>query len=512
MLDIKIQLNHNYGYKWYSLNGIYVKGYIFSEDNHLYDNANLIEYFKDVSNENEFKIKLKKANGLFTVIIQKDRFLMVAVDGTRTFPLFYTKENNQLLISDDTYFLKKYINASIDDLSVDEFLAARFVTGKYTLLKNIYQVQAAEYLTYENNQLKSIVYSNYTTSSVTNKNFNRLKEDFFVASDNAIERLIKMANGKQLVIPLSGGYDSRLIVSLLKKYKYENVLCFTYGKKDSFEVDISEKVATKLHFKWLFIEYNEKTINKKYVNSKEFQEYYRFFANHTSVLLTQEYFAVKYLFDNDLIDKNAIFVPGHTSADNTIGDSKFDTTQTIVIKDILLKHYNLKHIYNIDEMKIRIKKLLSSNGYSYSKHEDWELKEKESKFIINANKTYEFFGYKHYMPLFDHELILFFKHLPLELKVRRYFYEKVLLEDYFTEFNIDFRKSKDKKYKILLRKIFPSKLKQIIKKQLSGEPVDFNNFNLLNIPIQNEVESKYEFYEIDSLLANWYILKIRNEV
>ena len=48
---------------------------------------------------------------------------------------------------------------------------------------------------------------------------------------------------------------------MLKKYNYKNVVCYTYGRKDSFEIENSQKTAKTLNFEWHFIEYKDDLIS-----------------------------------------------------------------------------------------------------------------------------------------------------------------------------------------------------------------------------------------------------------
>ena len=61
-MNIKISLKNDRGYKWFTNDKIYVKGYLFDERNSLYRNENLLNYFLDVNSEDKFIDKLK-ANG-----------------------------------------------------------------------------------------------------------------------------------------------------------------------------------------------------------------------------------------------------------------------------------------------------------------------------------------------------------------------------------------------------------------------------------------------------------------
>lgn len=506
---LNLQLNYNYGYKWYSSNKVYVKGYLFDKNNNLLEKDSLINYFTNINNEEEFIQKLINTNGIFSVIIQMKDLILFAVDKTRTFPLFYIENNNKLYVSDDTYNLKNLNNVQIDNISIDEYISTGYVTGRDTLLKNIYQVQSGEYISYKKNNLNRNFYFDYITKEIINKDFNTLKNNFLNVLDNTIKRLIKFADGKQIVIPLSGGYDSRLIVALLKKHNYQNVFCFTYGNKDSFEVNISKKVAKELGYDWYFVEYNKKTIPYNYPNSENFQDYYKFASNHVSIFLTQDYFAVKYLYENNLIKNNSVFAPGHTEI--FFGDNQL-VKKDVIVKSIIERYYRLskrKEFYNklnyLNEVNVP-KKLY------YSVYNNFNLKEKQSKFTVNANRIYEFFGYKHSIPLGDSEIIEFFRVLPPAYKLNFKFYNKVILEEIFDNMNIGFRKQKERTWKRNIKNIIKKNLPIFLKRKLIHTQYnDFNNFYLMHTPIQLEVNNKYSIVELNLLLAEWYCLKVKNE-
>ena len=107
-------------------------------------------------------------------------------------------------------------------------------------------------------------FSSYDYFSHIYKKVGRTKEEIFKLSQERLEAgfqrmLGSLKKNQPLLIPLSGGYDSRLIACLCKKSGLENVTCFTYGREDSFEVAISKKVASALGYKCIL-----SNIRKKY--------------------------------------------------------------------------------------------------------------------------------------------------------------------------------------------------------------------------------------------------------
>ena len=519
MKNLQINLNYNYGYRWYSNNNVKAKGYIFDKKNFLYEKENLLNYFININTEEEFRNAISNANGIFSVIIQKDKKIMFSVDKTRTFPLLYIDNENDLIISDDSYFLRENYKNDLDNVNSDEFLSIGFVMGKETLLQNIFQVQAGEFLISDGNRLKKEFYFDYLTKKTFIKSFDELKSKFLDILRDSIQRIIKLANGRQIVLPLSGGYDSRIIASLLKQANYQNVTCFTYGKKSSSEVVTSQKVANELGFKWFFVEYNEQTVNQDFPQSNEFKEYYKFASNHVSVFGTQDYFAVKYLHDNKIINDNAIFVPGHSG--DFLGGSHLDKAEIANrdnIIDVIYQKQNLlnKKIFkNKKVLKEKISSLIEieniKEDFFYSIDENFNLKERQSKFIINSLRIYEYFGYQHAIPLWDSKLISFFRALPLEYKLNSNFYEKIIFEDIFDHMNINYRKNKkmnDKtkdKIKNIIRKFLPNFLENIIMKYKFP---DINRSSLRSIPLLKEINENTPFRLNNLVAAKWYISKL----
>ena len=520
MKNLQVNLNYNYGYKWYSNNNIKVKGYIYDEKNVIYKNENLLNYFENISTEEEFRNAISNANGIFSVIIQKDNNLMIAVDKNRFFPLFYMIKDNDFIISDDSYYLRENYKNNLNEINSDEFLSLGYVLGKETLLQNIFQIQSGEYLIFNDNKLKKEFYFNYLTKKISTKSFDELKSEFLNILRDTIQRLIKFANGRQIIVPLSGGYDSRLVASLLKQANYENILCFTYGRKSSPEVITSQKVANELGFNWYFVEYNKQTIDQDFPQCNEFQKYYKFASNHVSIFVTQDYFAVKYLHDNKIINDDAIFVTGH-SGDYLAGSffNKSEIANRNNVIDVIYQKQNLlnkKTFNNKKDIKEKISSLIEGENvkgeFFYSIDENFNLKERVSKFTVNAHRIYEYFGYQHAIPLWDNELTEFFRVLPLKYKLNSDFYVKIIFEDIFDYMNINFRKKKkmnDKtkdKIKNVIRKFLPSFLEDIIMKHKNP---DINRATLGAIPLLKDINENIPLRHSNLIIAKWYISKIK---
>ena len=252
---------------------------------------------------------------------------------------------------------------------------------------------------------------------------------------------------------------------MLKKHNYKNVICFTYGRKDSFEIENSKKTAKVLGFKWHFIEYNAKLI-KGYLKTETFKNYAHFAGKYSSMPYLQEYFAVKYLKENNLIDEKAVFIPGF--AGDFLGGSQFikvipkNLKSMEIVNLIFKKKYKLRQFSSSKQKEIKeeIKKTLLTFDADFTKKipptvfEDFDLKEKIAKYIFNSASIYTFFGYQHRFPFWDKELLEFFKKIPQEQKQLKVLFDDVLINHYFKPFNVYFEKElvPDKK-KLTIQKI-----------------------------------------------------------
>lgn len=528
---MKTFLIHNKGYTWKEENGIFVKGYVIDGDNIIEGNE-LVKYFGKV-NDDDFIGKVRQINGLFSVIIKKENKIFLYSDKSRFFPIFYFKTSDEIFISDEPFKFLKYIkNPSIDKLASYSFLGSGFVIGNKTLIKDIYQVQAGEYLIFENNILiKSGNAFSYQTNpeSLNKKGYKELKEDCYVKIEESFNRLIKYLNGRTAVIPLSGGFDSRLIATALKKRGYNNVVCFTYGKKDNPEVKISQKVAKNLGYKWHFIEYTPEIIDG-FMHSEVFLDYYKYASRMVSMFYMQEYFATKYLSENLLLDKTAIFLPGHSG--DLLGGSQLlkiipeKIPLAKIAPDIFNKKFNL-NVLNADRRRSLIKlineQLTGSRlGESkpYSLYEEWDIKEKIAKFNINSSQVFSFFGYKVFFPFWDSELVNFFKDLPYEYKKYKRLYDEVLTERYFIPMNVSFSDETNPSAYSIRKQIIKDKIKEIfphsINLMFSNIPDEFNYKLITSYLVDDalnkgkKINTKVKYY--NSVIVQWYLYKLENVI
>uniref|UniRef100_A0A7C5YRF0 asparagine synthase (glutamine-hydrolyzing) n=1 Tax=candidate division CPR3 bacterium TaxID=2268181 RepID=A0A7C5YRF0_UNCC3 len=454
------EVKNNAGFKWYENRNVLAKGFLFDEEGNFYKNDKISSFFKDVVSIEGFKHKLQVANGSFAVIVKNEGQIFAAVDTLRSMPLFYIRQNGTLFVSDDGWLLARKVNLSeVDEISFNEFLLSGYTIGNHTLLNNLRQIQAGQYLYYndETQELKIDFYYKHLHGNY----FDLDKEEYFEKLDsiykNVFSRLIKSVRERTIAIPLSGGYDSRSIAAMLKKFGYENVICFTYGRPESFEVHTSERVAKEFGYKWYFVNYADKDDWYKLIGDEK----YLFFASNASSLPhVQEYIALYVLKSKSLVPEDAVFVPGFSG--DLLGGS-YVPNEIITGQEYLLfekgvedyifsKYLNLDNnisVEHIAKIKERIsKELLEFGVHNVNNALDFDsiveaffTNHKVAKFVVNAVRLYEYFGYDWRMPLWDKELYEFYYRIPLEYRiVGKNLYNDYLLERLFAPLGVGFRK------------------------------------------------------------------------
>lgn len=455
-MDMEIRLlNKNFPWKQIESAGICYsfKGDIFYE-NRLLSTEEVINVlsslFNNVEPNNQDLMKFPgNLNGNFAIIIDTPIKSICIVDRVRSIPLFYSKCNNCIIISDDCYYIKDKINSKFSEVSALEFLLAGYVTGRETLIDGINQIQGGEILIYNKNDdlFEVSCYHRYLYQDYLDLS----DEELLIALDavfiNVFKRLIESTvnKGKQIVVPLSGGLDSRIIVTFLKRLGIENVICFSYGRKDSIEVKISRQVARALGYEWHFIEYTNEKLYKKF-HSTETKDYDRYASNLVSLPHRQDFLAIKELKDNGDIPENSVVIPGHSGCMISGGSIpiKYKNAQDynfeLVINDNLENHYMLwnwdnnekiKHIFQ-EKIKNCIGPIdIHDNESCANAIEIFNFKERQIKFIINSVRVYEFLGYDWKIPLWDLELIEFFSKIPIKNKIGKQLYKKYAREKLF---------------------------------------------------------------------------------
>ena len=412
------------GFDWLSVENIIFKGIILYKGQSYNSNDRNSGLKFEILND--ILKNIEKISGNFIIIKRNRENILVYTDVVRSFPLYYSEIDNKVIIADaiNSILLRKEIQLS--EWPQKEFFLTGFVTGKGTMVEDVFSVPASSVCTFgENpNDIMCHEYHTYAYNHESDIDVVEVKRQY----EKVFNDVRDVVKGRTVVVPLSGGYDSRLIIEQLYKLAIKDVICFTYGIPGNKEAVISKEVADFYGYPWIFIEYN-----KEKWQDDSIQKYIEETFDYVSLPHIQDFIAVKELKNRGLIPQNSIFIPGHSGdfiAGSHLHKRLIDCQQEDAFKfEILWKHYKLNPTFRIqttlthvlDHEKIEDKSLSYPNRY-----EKWGLRERQSKFIVNSARVYEYFDFEWYMPLWDMRLVNFWLSVPVGEKINRTLYFKYI--------------------------------------------------------------------------------------
>lgn len=308
-MNMDIFLQNAGEWQWKNIEGNYVKGFAFI-CNTYYEEEKLCSIVSEAIDNDTIKELLLKLNGNFSIVIKKAEVYYLIADKIRSFPLFYAKINDSWLITDQTAIItEKILEICINESAVAEFLSQGYLSGSKTLIKNCFIVTPGSFVNI--NQEANIEYYHSFIVPKRQRTAKQIGKEAAEIIRATFKRMLSTVRDKTLLIPLSGGYDSRLILCLCKEYNLSNVICYTYGRKDSFEVMISQKVAERLNYPWYFVEYTFDKITQM-LRDERYIKYIRFAGNFNTRAHAQDYIAISELLSKGIIDKDTVVIPGHS--------------------------------------------------------------------------------------------------------------------------------------------------------------------------------------------------------
>lgn len=433
---MKFFLRDNNAYSWYEQDGNFFKGYFIVGDI-LYRESAAVDYLRGLLKSSKpFFHELHYLDGVYAFILTQDHSVYFGVDRLRGLPLFYAIVDKDLWIGDNaTQIVQEMSSPKLDRKSVEEYRSScLFVTGSNTLIQDFHQVRAAECGIWHSDtcELEREQYFRTEHSDFyPDEDLQTIEAAFHDAYRKTGSNLVNVLAGRTAVIPLSGGADSRMIVSMLKEQKYENVICFTYGTEGNHESEISKSVAAEYGYRWLFIPYTPQLFSALRVD-EEAKRYNDFAFAYSSTPHFQDYCAVREMKRRKLIPDNSVFVPGH-SGDIPNGNhvNPLYLSQHVSRDECLNSMCRFAYTKHPAQFAYRLLEEypLPENGtpQDYATIEEWmDTAERQAKFIVNSVRVYEFFGYEWLIPLWDNTQFDYWKKVSLQWRCKRKLYYKIV--------------------------------------------------------------------------------------
>ncbi len=431
---------------------LYGRGYAFLGDQDYAEGQDLLErLLRDCGHEqNEALARLKTLiptlNGSWALIAaSSDGQVLLASDRSRSVPLFYAQLPSRLIISYSARrILAELGEVQIAESAAMELLLSGYVSNEETIYRDIHQLQPAEILEWSARTDWSLARCNYFPfyeGHPCETSEPQLKEELEDILESVFTRFAKVLKGRRIILPLSGGFDSRLIAWMLYKNGIRDVTCYTYGTEGNAQVPIARRVAENLGFRWRFIEYNA-TRWAHCMGSRKMTEYWDYAFRGSALPHLQDFPAYLSMeSDFDSADP-AVILPGH------VGDAwasefalrRFDqcafhplcelhTNYTLiegnpVVSSVIYRHLNLWPVPQrrwtaepwsrlADKIRCAVTTYARQGDQGIWSYIEWVIRNRTALWILRTLRCVEYFGGNYRLCLGDYHLIDFLRRLPL---------------------------------------------------------------------------------------------------
>ncbi len=453
-------LEHQGGFAWHRGSGICVKGYAFDGAGRYREADGLLGYFLLEPDGKTFPERLREANGCFAVIVETDRRFLAAVDPVRSIPLFYAVQDGRFLIGDDVYAIQRELGGSVetDPVSREEVLRVGYATGPRTKDPRIRQIEAGEWVAWDKGSARAEtgVYFSHAHGDYTDKSEETLLNELDALTARWTDRLIRSAGGRRMAIPLSGGYDSRYIACALKRARYDNVVCYSYGAPASFEWRTAREVASRLGYPIHVVEYSGRNWRAA-LESPRFMEYCRLAAQRCAIPNIQDLSARLQLESTGAVRPDDILIPGFCGdlqGGSYVPDGALSGRGAALMEEGIARYlyrylFTLRRTAATPEMREAIEGRIREYTDRFpirdiqdycSVLEDWFTRHKVARFVVNALRTHELFGNEWRLPLWDQELLAWWYRIPLMHRAGSRLYHRYLFERLFEPMGVAFRR------------------------------------------------------------------------
>jgi asparagine synthase (glutamine-hydrolysing) len=388
-----------------------------------------------------------RQRGQFAVIAETPDLILAGVDAVRSLPLFYAEDGQGRLRLSNAARLALSVKAapSPDPDSLLEARMAGYVTGRATLYKGLRQVLPGEWLLWDKRagELQLTRYYVYSPEEPAAIDDDAAYVDRLAhCMEGVFDRLFASIGDAPVLLPLSGGLDSRLLACKFKERGHKRILTFSYGPRGNLEAATARKVACALDLPWLEIP-SRGSLGRAIARSGEFRRYFDFADGLSSQPFVPEVECFLALRERGLLEKNAVVVNGQSGDFLTGGHIHPCLVQPQagiedVIERIRFRHYSLWEDLdtpeNLSRIRARIQAVLAqcpgeppvTPPQLAARYEFWEWQERQCKLVVNGQRLYDFLGLAWELPLWDFALMRFFGGVPLAWRMGQKLYKAYL--------------------------------------------------------------------------------------
>jgi asparagine synthase (glutamine-hydrolysing) len=374
-------------------------------------------------------------NGAFVFVIYDltNKMAIIVNDRYGLRPLYYYFNDEVLLFSSEVKSILEYENAAweLDKRAVADFFAFGRILGDKTFINKIQVLPPASILIFKDGGLSIKKYWEFGYEPDYRLTMDEMADKLVELFKKAVA--IRMKDNLRYSVSLSGGLDSRSILSAVPADMRNRTIAFTFGTLESDEIKIARSAANKLGVEHRVIGYGPEDILPYSEKAVEYSD-----GGDTITACFEPFISDRAREFADVVMNG---IPGDvTLGGSTLNKQILRTNNDEELFNILFHSYNflftnLKPLFN-DEYYEQIKDLHK---------ESFRASLEEIKIADRGNKCDAFHLENHVrrftilgividrnyvedaMPFYDNDLVDFLQRIPPELRMRHNIYRKFIL-------------------------------------------------------------------------------------
>ena len=436
------------GWRKYSLPQatIWFSGHLYS---HL-EPRNALAAWPSGGDEQKIARFLDGLDGHFALICKSpDSNVTMAVDPVRSIPLYFAEDGSRTALAASSEDLRRSLGLTeIDADSAVAVAMAGYTIGVRTLFRGLEQLGPGEFLIARSGAApRRARYHRYSPWLVKDDDDTAYEKRLADMTLSLTERMVRQTNGRLIVLPLSAGRDSRLLVSALAEVGARNVVCFSYGFPGNHEAEAGRKISAHLGYPWHLTPFTLAS-QRKFLRSDLNARYQKFADSNCSTTVVHDLPAIQQLLDRGVIDRQAIVVNGNSGdyitglhiqppVNQGLPDMTHEQRVDVVIATILKKHFRLWQSLatpaNDQIVAAQLRSEINLLGVgevsaeqAHGLYEYLEFQDRQSKYVISRQRIYEFLDLEWRLPLWSRDYLDFWQPVPLRLKRGQSLYARML--------------------------------------------------------------------------------------
>lgn len=396
---------------------------------------------------------LEGLDGHFAFAATGPSWGLAAVDAVRSIPLGWSRVGDAWVVHDQAEALRRRAALGEAHLNGDAALAiamAGYTVDVATLYHGLHQLGPGECVVFAGAAapLRHRYYC-YRPWRADKPAYDeaRARKALAERTLEIVDGMMKSIAGRELVVPLSAGRDSRLIVSAARHLGYRNVRCFAYGRSGNFESVASEAIAARLNYPWRFVASGTRFM-RRYLASERHRGYMLFADTLQSAPFIQDLPQVAHLKATGFIPDDAVLCNGN-SGDYISGAHvvpamrreapglSAEERRRRISDSLVAKHFALWRDLATPANRLRISAMLQASiaraggelgdpRDDYGLYEYAEFQDRQCKFVVTGQRIYEFLGHEWRLPLWAKSYLDFWEAVPLAGKAEQSLYASML--------------------------------------------------------------------------------------